>query len=121
DDVPSGTPVLVRGDVDAKPGKNVGEGDIRLRSMVKTLKAGQAKGWKQIIFGHRGRKPEETLEAVGKRLGELLGCEVALVKDWIDPATETIRDQVAQQIAALPAGGVLLLENTRQYDIERVL
>ena len=32
-DLPSGTPVLVRGDVDAKPGPKVGEGDIRLRSM----------------------------------------------------------------------------------------
>ena len=27
-DVRTGTPVLVRGDVDAKPGKNVGEGDL---------------------------------------------------------------------------------------------
>ena len=37
DDLPSGTPVLVRGDVDAKPGATIGEGDIRLRSMVDTL------------------------------------------------------------------------------------
>ena len=33
-DVPSGTPGLVRGDVDAKPGANLGDGDIRLRSLV---------------------------------------------------------------------------------------
>ena len=32
DDVPGGTTVLVRGDVDAKPGATLGEGDIRLRS-----------------------------------------------------------------------------------------
>src|SRR6187455_3130202 len=32
-DVPSGTPVLVRGDVDCKPGPEVGQEDIRLRSM----------------------------------------------------------------------------------------
>ena len=67
--LPSGTPVLVRGDVDAKPGKAIGEGDIRLRSMVETLKFGQSKGWKQIVFGHKGRKPEESLAAVGARLG----------------------------------------------------
>ena len=36
-DLPAGTPVLVRGDVDAKPGAKIGEGDIRLRSMVETL------------------------------------------------------------------------------------
>ena len=33
-DLPSGTPVLVRGDVDAKPGAKIGEGDVRLRSMT---------------------------------------------------------------------------------------
>ena len=48
-DLPSGTPVLVRGDVDAKPGPKVGEGDIRLRSMKDTLDYGRQKGWIQII------------------------------------------------------------------------
>ena len=43
-DVPSGTPVLVRADVDAKPGATVGEGDIRLRSMVETLEFGRKRG-----------------------------------------------------------------------------
>lgn len=38
--VPRGTAVLVRGDVDAKPGAKIGEGDQRLRSMVDTLKFG---------------------------------------------------------------------------------
>lgn len=120
-DLPSGTVVLVRGDVDAKPGKTVGEGDIRLRSMVETLKFGQAKGWKMVIFGHRGRKPEETLSAVAKRLGEILGCDVPLVTDWLDESTLTIRDGVTQQIQAAAPGAILMLENTRKYDIERVL
>src|SRR5262249_57847776 len=53
--VPSGTPVLVRGDVDCKPGPEVGQEDIRLRSMKATLEFGRGKGWKQIIFGHLGR------------------------------------------------------------------
>ena len=121
DSIPSGTPVLVRGDVDANPGKSVGEGDIRLRSMVETLKHGQSKGWKQIVFGHRGRKPEETLEAVGKRLSEVLGCPVSLVTDWLDESTGTIRESVTEKIKAAEPGSVLLLENTRKYDIERVL
>src|SRR5687768_13263602 len=72
DNLPSGTPVLVRGDVDAQPGENIGDGDIRLRSMVDTLKYGRDRGWKQIIFGHIGRKPEGSLAKVAKRLGELL-------------------------------------------------
>ena len=67
--LPSGTPVLVRGDTDAKPGPTVGEGDIRLRSMKETLKFGQDRGWKQIIFGHIGREPEKSLAKVAARLG----------------------------------------------------
>ncbi len=120
-DVPSGTPVLVRGDVDAKPGKTIGEGDERLRSMVETLKFGQSKGWKQIIFGHIGRKPEGSLDKVAKRIGELLGTEVSLISDWFDDSSNTILDSVTQQIAAAKPGAVIVLENTRKYNIERVL
>ena len=74
--LPQGTPVLVRGDVDAKPGPTVGDGDIRLRSMKETLEFGRQQGWKQIIFGHIGREPEKSLAKVAARLGEILGCPV---------------------------------------------
>jgi phosphoglycerate kinase len=120
-DLPRGTAVLVRGDVDAKPGPQIGDGDIRLRSMTETLKLGREKGWKQIVFGHIGRKPEQSLKAVAGRLGQLLDCDVPLIDDWLDEPSMTIRDRVQQQIASAPAGGVLMLENTRRYDIERVL
>jgi phosphoglycerate kinase len=120
-DLPRGTPVLVRGDVDAKPGAAVGEGDIRLRSMLDTLEFGRNKGWKQIIFGHIGRKPEGSLEKVRKRLAELLGTEVGFIEDWYDPSTATIKDDAAQKIAQSPDGSVIVLQNTRKYDIERVL
>jgi phosphoglycerate kinase len=120
-DVPSGTPVAVRGDVDAKPGATIGDGDIRLQSMVDTLKYGIERGWKQIIFGHVGRKPEGSLNKVAARLGELLGQEVSLITDWIDDATGTILDSVKQQIDAAKPGAVIVLENTRKYKIETVL
>lgn len=120
-DVPSGTPVLVRGDVDAKPGEKVGDGDIRLRSMVDTLEYGRKKGWKQIIFGHIGRKPEGSLNKVAKRLGEILKCEVPLIADWYDDAANTVRPEVKKQIDAAAPGSIIMLENTRKYDIERVL
>ena len=121
DDVPSGTPVLVRGDLDAKPGNTVGEGDVRLRSMVETLAHGRRRGWKQIIFGHVGRKPEGSLVAVGKRLSELLAYDVPLVTDWLDEGSLTIPTDVTRTIADAAPGTVLLLENTRRYAIERVL
>src|SRR6516165_11929337 len=75
-DLPSGTPVLIRGDVDAKPGAKVGDGDIRLRSMKGTLDFARKHGWKTIIFGHIGREPEKSLSKVAIRLGEILGCKV---------------------------------------------
>jgi phosphoglycerate kinase len=120
-DVPSGTPVLVRGDLDAKPGAKIGEGDVRLRSMVDTLKFGQQKGWKQVVFGHIGRKPEGSLEKVAKRLGELLGCEVPLVTDWLDEQNGAITDAAQQRVASAAPGSVLMLQNTRAYALETVL
>jgi phosphoglycerate kinase len=119
--LPSGTPVLVRGDTDAKPGPTVGEGDIRLRSMKDTLKFGQDRGWKQIIFGHVGREPEKSLAKVAARLSEILGSQVVFIEDWLDPATTTIKDGVVKTIAAVSPGSVIMLQNTRKYDIERVL
>ncbi len=121
DELPRGTSVLVRGDVDAKPGATLGEGDIRLRSMQETLQFGRDRGWKQIVFGHKGRKPEESLAKVATRLGEILQCDITLIVDWLDEATMTIRDTVRSQIVGSPPGAVLMLENVRRYEIERVL
>jgi phosphoglycerate kinase len=120
-DLPSGTPVLIRGDVDAKPGEKIGEGDVRLRSMIETLEFGRKKGWKQIIFGHKGRKPEESLNKVAKRIGELLNAKVELIADWLDEATMTVKAHVKEAIDKAAPGSVLVLENVRQYKIERVL
>ncbi|MBI2825017.1 MAG: phosphoglycerate kinase [Planctomycetia bacterium] len=120
-DVPSGTPVLVRGDVDCKPGTSIGQGDIRLRSMVPTLSLGQNRGWKQVIFGHIGRKPEGSLKAVAQRIGELLGTSATLVPDWWDEASQSITESAAAAVHSAPPGSILVLENTRRYPIERAL
>ena len=120
-DVPRGTPVLVRGDTDAKPGPKVGEGDIRLVSMKATLNYGRQRGWKQVVFGHIGREPEKSLSKVRSRLAEILGCEVAFLADWLDPETNNIKDEAAQVVRSAAPGSVIMLENTRKYPIERVL
>lgn len=120
-ELPSGTVVAVRGDVDAKPGANVGEGDIRLRSMVDTLKFGIERGWKQVVFGHIGRKPEGSLAKVTGRLGELLDRKILLISDWVDESTNSITDEVTNALDGAQPGDLLVLENTRRYDIERVL
>ena len=119
--LPAGTPVLVRGDVDAKPGPTIGDGDIRLRSMCQTLYFGRERGWKQIVFGHIGRDPAKSLDKVASRIGEILNSKVEFIPDWLDPETVTIKADAAERIANCPDGGVLVLENTRKYDIERAL
>ena len=123
--VVKGTPVLVRGDVDAKPGAELGQGDIRLRSMKETLEFGRKKGWKQIVFGHLGRKEKDkpigSLKKVAARLGQILGCDVPLVEDWLDEGSAQVKDHVRDKIAAAAPGTVLVLENVRAYDIETVL
>jgi phosphoglycerate kinase len=119
--MPSGTPVLVRGDLDCKPGPNVGDGDIRLRSMVDTLQFARKRGWKQIIFGHIGRKPEGSLDKVAKRLGDLLACDVPLISDWLDESSLSILPDVQKKVAQAKPGDVILLENTRKYKIEQIL
>ena len=119
--VPRGTAVLVRGDLDAKPGAKIGEGDVRLRSMEATLRFGQQYGWKQVIFGHIGRKPDQSLAAISKRLGEIMSCEVPLVQDWLDEGSLTIPKHVQETIERAQPGTILMLENTRRYAIERAL
>lgn len=121
DVIEPGTPVLIRGDVDAKPGKQIGEGDVRIRSMAPTIEYGRDRLWKQIIFGHIGREPEKSLEKVALRLGEVLQAPVPLITDWLDESTMTINPEVKARIDEAKPGVVFMLENTRKYDIERVL
>ncbi len=120
-DVPRGAVVLVRGDLDAKPGAKLGDGDIRLRSMADTLRFGREKGWIQVVFGHIGRDPKGSLGKVRARLAEILGCEVGFIADWLDPATTTILDEASKTIKSAAPGSVIVLENTRKYDVETVL
>jgi phosphoglycerate kinase len=124
-DIASGTPVLVRGDVDCKPGPEVGQEDIRLRSMNGTLEFGRKRGWKQIIFGHLGRKQPDkqigSLSKVAARLSQILDCDVPLIEDWLDESSNSVKPHVTERIAAAAPGSVLVLQNVRGYDIETVL
>ncbi len=120
-DLATGAVVLVRGDLDAKPGAKIGEGDQRLTSMLDTLTFGIERGWKQVLIGHIGRKPEGSLNKVAARLGELLGKPVALIADWLDEATTSLTPKAVDAIKSAKPGDVLVMENTRRYKIERVL
>jgi phosphoglycerate kinase len=80
--------------------------DTRIRASVPCLKAALAAGAAVMVTSHLGRptegefKPEDSLAPVAVRLGELLGCPVPLVSDWVDGV------EVAP-------GHIVMLENCR--------
>lgn len=85
-----GRRVLVREDLNV-PVKNgrIGD-DSRLRAAVPTLERLLAEDARVMVMSHLGR-PEEgafdpaaSLAPVAERLGELLGREVPVVRDWLD-------------------------------------
>jgi len=80
--------------------------DTRIRASVPCIQMALDAGAAVMVTSHLGRptegefKPEDSLAPVAKRLGELLGCDVPLVADWVDGVT-------------LAPGQVVLLENCR--------
>jgi phosphoglycerate kinase len=80
--------------------------DTRVRASVPCIRMALDAGATVMVTSHLGRptegelKPEDSLAPVAARLGELLGREVPLVRDWIGGA-------------AVAPGSVVLLENCR--------
>jgi len=103
----AGQRVLVREDLNV-PLKDGRIGDeARLRAALPTLQRLMAAGARVMVMSHLGRPragafdPEASMAPVAARLGELLGCEVPVVRDWLDG--DTVPD----------AGGIVLCENVR--------
>jgi len=107
-----GKRVLIRQDlnVPVKHGK-VGN-DSRIVASVPTLQQALAAGAKLMVMSHLGRpeagkpiseQPEASLEPVAKRLQELLGCRVHLIRDYLDNGAAL----------TVPDGELVLLENVR--------
>jgi phosphoglycerate kinase len=80
--------------------------DTRIRASVPGIRMALAKGAAVMVTSHLGRPSEGTLtEAdsmapIARRLSELLGREVPLVRDWVDGVS-------------VQPGQVVLLENCR--------
>ena len=103
----SGKRVLIRQDLNVPIDDN---GKItseqRITASLPTLKLALEKGAAVLVTSHLGRPKEgvwseaDSLAPVAKRLSELLGVDVPLVKDWVDGV------EVAP-------GKIVLLENCR--------
>ncbi|HEX2586265.1 MAG TPA: phosphoglycerate kinase [Steroidobacteraceae bacterium] len=101
-----GKRVLIREDLNVPVADGVVTSDARIRASLPTITAARDKGAAVMLMSHIGR-PEEgvyneefSLAPVAKRLSELLGKEVKLIKDWLDGVN-------------VAPGEVVLLENVR--------
>lgn len=102
-----GRRVLIRSDLNAP---HDAEGRItneaRLVASVPAIRMALDDGAAVMVTSHLGRptegtiRPEDSLAGVARRMGELLGCEMPLVADWVDGV------EVAP-------GQVVMLENCR--------
>ena len=106
--------VLVRVDFNVPLEGTTITDDTRIRAAVPTIKAILEQQPKAVILmSHLGRPkggpdPKFSLAPVAPVLAEQLGVPVAFAQD-------SVGDVADQAVAALPEGGVLLLENTRFY------
>src|SRR5215813_13025622 len=111
EDAPDGKTALVRVDFNVPMQDGKVSDDTRLRAALPTIHALQQKNCKVALLAHFDRPkgkvvPEMSLKPVVEPLSKLLGAPVAFASDCIGDAAKAA-------IAALPAGGVVLLENTR--------
>lgn len=106
-----GTRVLVRCDFNVPLDDGRIADDLRLRATVPTLAELMSRGASLVLCSHLGRPKGRRVEAlrldpVGARLGQLLERDV----HKLDGVVGT---EATEAVAAMPSGGVVLLENLR--------
>jgi len=88
--------------------------DTRIRASVPCIQMALDAGAAVMVTSHLGRptegdfKPEDSLAPVAKRLGELLGCEVPLVANWVNSD-----DSASVAPIHVAPGQLVMLENCR--------
>lgn len=108
--------VLIRVDFNVPVKDGVVGDDTRIQAALQTINyiLGQ-EGTSLVVMSHFGRpkgKDEQfSMAPIAKRFSELLGRPVLL-------ASDVIGKEVAQEVANLKAGDILLLENVRFYPEE---
>jgi phosphoglycerate kinase len=107
----AGKTVLVRADLNVPVADGQVTDTTRIDRLIPTLKEIAAKGAKVVVMSHFGRPKngpdsKNSLRQVVPSVEKALGAPVAFAEDCVG-------EKAAAAIAALPVGGVLILENTR--------
>jgi phosphoglycerate kinase len=91
--------------------------DRRIRASLPTIRSILSRGGSVVLASHLGRpegkglEPEHSLAPVARRLAELLGADAPHGVAF--PSNDATDDAARAAAEALPAGGVILLENLR--------
>ncbi|GAA3396898.1 phosphoglycerate kinase [Streptomyces roseoviridis] len=107
----SGKRVFVRADLNVPLDGTTITDDGRIRAVVPTVKALADAGARVVVASHLGRPkgapdPAFSLAPAARRLGELLGADVAF-------ATDTVGESATSTVAGLADGQVAVIENLR--------
>jgi phosphoglycerate kinase len=111
-----GKRVLVRVDFNVPmEGRRITD-DTRMRAALPTIQYLMEHGAKTVLISHLGRpdgKAQEDMRMgpVAEHLGKLLGKPVDYVQESVGP-------EVEKHVAAMPSGGVAMLENLRFHPEE---
>jgi phosphoglycerate kinase len=104
--------VLVRADLNVPLAEGEVSDDKRIRAALPTIQLLRDRGARIVLCSHLGRPkgpgpdPDLSMAPVARRLGDLLGTDVAVAPAVVGPEVEAA-------VADLEPGAVLLLENTR--------
>ena len=112
-----GVPVFVRVDFNVPLVDGRVFDDARLRAAVPTIEELRTAGARVLLASHCGRPkgepdPQYSLRPVAAQLSHILREEMPFIDDCIG-------ESVARAVAALPSGGVCLLENLRFHAGEK--
>jgi phosphoglycerate kinase len=106
-----GLRVFIRADLNVpRDGEGRISDDTRIRASVPAIRDALVRGGAVMVTSHLGRPVEgklteaDTLAPVASRLGELMGREVMLIRDWVNGGTWH---------SELGSGDLVMLENCR--------
>jgi phosphoglycerate kinase len=119
--MPYGSPVLIRADLDVPLEQSRVVDSSRTEANLPTITYCLERGWKAVLFGHIGRDTNLSLRPVSEAMRTAIAQPIEFISDWMDETAGRLRDEAVSKVLAAKPGTVIMLENTRKYEIETAL